>query len=222
MDFYNSYLQTYLERDVKQIIQIQDEDAFMRFIRGAAALTGQQLNYSALAEICSKDTTTVKRWLSVLQTCGLVHLLQPYFNNQSKRLIKNPKLYFMDTGLACFLLGWNTPEQLMSGASWGSIFETYVVCEVLKSYYNAGANPLNLYYYRDKDAIEIDLVIEDGGVLYPIEIKTTSDPTKSMVRSFAALKKIPQKTVGEGALICMCKDALPLTENAWMLPVNLI
>lgn len=222
MDFYNSYLQTYIERDVKQIIQVQDESAFLKFVRGAAALTGQQLNYSTLAEICGKDVTTMKRWLSILQTSGLVYLLQPYFNNQNKRLVKTPKMYFMDTGLACFLLGWNTPEQLVRGASWGHIFETYAVCEILKSYYNNGQTLLNIYYYRDKDGSEIDLVIEEAGTLYPVEIKTTSDPARSMIASFKALKNIPDKKTGEGAVVCMCKDVLPLAEDVWTLPVNLI
>ena len=222
MDFYNSYLQTYIERDVKQIIQIQDEAAFLRFIRGVAAFTGQQLNYSTLAEICNKDVTTVQRWISVLQTCGLLYLLQPYYNNFNKRMTKTPKLYFMDTGLACFLLGWNTPEQLVNGAMWGHIFETYAVCEILKSYYNYGSTHPGLYYYRDKEKNEIDLLIEDGGVLYPVEIKTASEPGKSAAAAFRVLKNIYGKTAGEGAVVCMGREVLPVAENVWTLPVNLI
>jgi predicted AAA+ superfamily ATPase len=222
MDFYNSYLQTYIERDVKQITQVQDEDTFMKFISSTASLTGQMLNYSTLADICGKDITTVKRWMSILQTSGLVYLLQPYSNNLNKRLIKTPKLFFLDTGLACFLLGWNTEQQLINGASWGHIFETFCFCEILKSYYNYGTIPRNLFYYRDKDNVEIDLVIEEGDTLYPVEMKTSGDPVKSMAASFRAINNIPGKKKGEGAVICLCKEALPLTEDVWMLPVNLI
>jgi len=128
----------------------------------------------------------------------------------------------MDTGLACFLLGWNTPEQLVNGASWGHIFETYAICEILKSYYNQGIVPLHLYYCRDKERNEIDLIIEEGGMIYPIEIKTTSDPSKSTISSFKALKNISDKIVGMGAVICLSKQVLPLTDSVWILPVSLI
>jgi len=217
-NFYNSYIETYIERDVKQLTQVQDETAFIKFMRGVAALSGEQLNYSTLAEICDKDVTTTKRWLSILETSGLVYRLEPYFNNISKRMIKSPKIYFMDTGLACFLGGWNTPDQLLNGARWGSLFETYIVSEIIKSYYNAGLSKPPLYYYRDKDKVEIDLIIEEGGVLYPIEIKTTGNPSRSLVNNFEILKKVPTKTVGEGAVICQIDRPLPITETVIALP----
>ena len=221
-DFYSSYFQTYIEKDIKDILNIQDESAFIKFVKATASLTGKMLNYSTLAEICSKDVKTVQAWLSVLESSGLIYLLEPYYNNLNKRMVKTPKLYFLDTGLACWLLGWNTPEQLASGAMWGHIFESFVFAEVLKSYYNDGIVKPPLYYYRDTDKNEIDLVIADGDYLHPVEIKTTSDPTKSMVKSFRRLGNIPSKKVGTGAIICLAKERLPLTDDVWILPVQMI
>jgi predicted AAA+ superfamily ATPase len=221
-DYYSSYFQTYIEKDIKDILNIQDESAFIKFVKSAASLTGEMLNLTTMAEICGKDVKTIKSWLSVLESSGLVYLLEPYYNNINKRMIKTPKLYFLDTGLACWLLGWNTPEQLTGGAMWGHIFESFVFSEVLKSYYNDGIVKPLLYYYRDKDRNEIDLVIEDGDTLCPVEIKTTSDPTKSMAGAFRLLASIPRKKVGTGAVICLAKERLPLTENVWILPAGII
>ena len=221
-DHYSSYFQTYIERDVKDVLNIQDESAFIKFVKATASLTGQLLNLSTLAGICGKDVKTARAWLSVLESSGLVYLLEPYYNNLSKRLIKTPKLYFLDTGLACWLLGWNTPEQLVNGAMWGHVFESFVFTEILKSYYNDGVAKPPLYYYRDHDKNEIDLLIEEGGRLYPVEIKTTSDPVKSMVSAFRCLEKIPGKMAGSGVLICMAKEMLPLTDAVWTLPAHLI
>jgi len=221
-DYHNGYFQTYIEKDVRELINIKDELAFVKFVKAVAARTSQQLNYTALAEICGKDVKTVKSWLSVLQTNGLVYLLEPYFNNLNSRLVKAPKLYFMDTGLACYLLKWNTPEQLYEGAMWGAVFETYVVAEVIKSYYNDGQVNLPLYYYRDKDGNEIDMVIEEAGTLYPIEIKATSDPRKSMLGAFKQLEKIPDKKIGTGAIVCMVKDVLPIADENMAIPVYMI
>lgn len=221
-DYYSSYFQTYIEKDIKDVLNIQDESAFIKFVKAAASLTGEMLNLTTIAEICGKDVKTVKAWLSVLESSGLVYLLEPYYNNLNKRLIKTPKLYFLDTGLACWLLGWNTPEQLVSGAMWGHMFESFVFCEVLKSYYNDGIVKPPLYYYRDKDKNEIDLVIMEGDTLYPIEVKTTSDPVKSMVSAFRCLDGITGKKRGSGAVVCLTKDRLPLTDNVWVLPASLI
>lgn len=221
-DYYSSYFQTYIEKDIKDVLNIQDESAFIKFVKSVAAHTGQLLNYATIAEVCGKDVKTVKAWLSVLESGGLVYLLAPYYNNYNKRMIKAPKLYFLDTGLACWLLGWNTPEQLTNGAMWGHIFESFVFSEVLKSYYNDGIVAPHLYYYRDKNKNEIDLLIEDGDTLHPVEIKTTSDPKKSMVSAFKCISSIPTKKVGEGAVICLAKDLLPLADDIWIMPVNLI
>ena len=221
-NFYSSYIRTYIEKDVRQIINIQDEASFIKFMRAVAALSGQQLNYVTLAEVAGKDVTTVKNWLSALQTSGLVYLLEPYYNNFNKRLTKTPKLYMMDTGLICYLGGWNSPEQLVNGAKWGHIFETYIITEVIKSFYNSGQTLLPLYYYRDKEKNEVDLLIEEAGTLYPVEIKTTSDPDGSMIKAFELLKKIPDKIIGEGAIICLAKDVLPIRGNNWIIPVDMV
>lgn len=221
-DFYSSYFQTYIEKDIKDVLNIQDESAFIKFVKAAASLTGEMLNLTTIAEICGKDVKTVRAWLSVLESGGLVYLLEPYYNNLNKRLVKTPKLYFLDTGLACWLLGWNTPEQLVGGAMWGHIFESFVFGEVLKSYYNDGIVKPPLFYYRDKDKNEIDLVIAEGDTLYPVEIKTTSDPVKSMIKSFRCLDGISGKRVGTGAIVCLTKERLPLTDNVWVLPAGMI
>lgn len=221
-DFYSSYFQTYIEKDIKDVLKIQDESAFIKFVKSVASRTGEVLNYTTIAEICGKDVNTVKAWLSVLESSGLVYLLKPYANNLNKRLTKSPKLYFLDTGLACWLLGWNTPEQLVNGAMWGHIFESFVVTEVLKSYYNDGIVEAPLYFYRDKDKNEIDLLVVNGDVIHPVEIKTTSDPTRAMVKAFRYLEDLPNMKVGDGAVVCLAKERLPLTERVWIMPANLI
>lgn len=221
-DYYSSYFQTYIEKDIRDVLNIQNESAFIKFVKAVASLSGEMLNYKTIAEICGKDIKTVMAWLSALESSGLVYLLEPYSNNLNKRMIKTPKLYFLDTGFACWLLGWNTPEQMTNGAMWGHIFESFVIGEVLKSYYNDGIVRPPLYYYRDKDKNEIDLVIDDGEMLYPVEIKTSSDPTKSMVKAFKYLDNIPGKKVGPGAVVCLAKELLPLTDTNWIYPVNLI
>ncbi|MDL2259224.1 ATP-binding protein [Eubacteriales bacterium OttesenSCG-928-K08] len=221
-DYYSSYFQTYIEKDIKDVLNIQDESAFIKFVKATASLTGEMLNLSTIAEICGKDVKTVRAWLSVLESSGLIFLLEPYYNNFNKRLVKTPKLYFLDTGLACWLLGWNTPEQLTNGAMWGHIFESFVFAEILKSYYNDGIVKPPLYYYRDKDKNEIDLLIESGDTLHPIEIKTTSDPTKSMVSAFRCLGGVPSKKAGAGAVVCMAKEYLPLSDSVWICPVSMI
>ena len=221
-DYYSSYFQTYIEKDVKDVLNIQDESAFIKFVRTAASLTSRTLNLSTFAEVCGKDVKTIQAWMSVLQSSGLVYLLEPYHNNFNKRLIKAPKLHFLDTGLACWLLGWNTPEQLVNGAMWGHLFESFAFTEVLKSYYNDGIVVPPLYYYRDNNKNEIDLLIDSGDTLFPVEIKTTSDPTPVMTKAFRLLDKIPGKDVGTGALLCLTKECLPLTGSTWTMPIQLV
>ena len=221
-DYYSSYLQSYIEKDVREITNIQNMSAFIKFTKAVASISGEQLSYTTLAEFCGMDVNTTKRWVSILETSGLVYLLQPYYNNYNKRLVKTPKIYLLDTGLLCYLSGWNTPQQLVSGARWGHIFETFVVGEIIKGYYNDGKTLLNLYYYRDKEKNEVDLVIEEGDMLYPIEIKTTGDPVKSMIKGVEALKNIPGKNVADGALICFAKTLMPLTDNVTAAPVWMV
>lgn len=221
-DYYNAYLKTYIERDIKKLVNIQDENAFLKFIKAVASLTGQMLNMATIAEICGKDVSTVKNWLSILVSSGIVYLLQPYSNNFNKRLIKTPKLYFLDTGLACFLTSWNTKEQLADGAMKGHMFETFVLSEILKSYYNDGITEPPLFYYRDKEKNEIDIVIEDNGKLYPIEIKCKSNPTKDDIKAFSLLEKIPTKQVMAGCVICLAENVGFLDKETLILPVSLI
>jgi hypothetical protein len=220
--YFNSYLRTYIERDVRQLAQIADERAFLSFMTAAAALTGQQLNYDTMAKSVGKDVKTIKRWLSVLVTSGLVNILEPHHDNVLKRLSKTPKIYFMDTGLACFLCGWNTPKQLESGAAAGAMFETYVVSEVIKSFANAGIDPrVSLFYYRDDEKREIDLVIKRNGILYPVEIKKAGMGQKSDIKAFDLLRK-SSFPIGEGGLICMDDTKAHLTESDRIIPVNMI
>ena len=220
--FFSDYLTTYIERDVSALTQVSDKSAFMKFITAAASLTAQQLNMTTLADICGKEVNTVKRWLSILETSGLIFILEPYYEKTAKRLTKTPKLYFLDTGLACWLTGWNSPEQLMRGAMSGRMFETYVMAEILKSYKNAGKSVKQKFsYYRNFDGKEIDLIIDRGDVLHPIEIKLTADPKKGDVAAFNNLERF-SKPVGEGGIICMCETPLHLTEKVRVIPVNMV
>jgi len=168
--FYRSYVQTYIQRDVQDLLKVSDPMSFHRFLSVVAARTGQLLNYANMANELDIDNKTVKAWLSVLQASGLVYLLQPYHRNLTKRMIKSPKLYFLDTGLAAYLTKWGSPEALEAGSMSGSMLETWAVCEILKSYWHNGKEA-PLYFYRDTEQREIDLLIEDGDVIYPIEIK---------------------------------------------------
>ena len=217
--FYESYLQTYIERDVKNLGAVGNMMAFVSFMRVLAARTGQELNYSDIARDVGVSSPTIKSWLSVLEAAGLVFLLHPYYNNVTNRIVKTPKVYFVDTGLVAFLTGWNTPEALANGVMAGSIFETYVVSEIMKSYWYNGRVP-NVYYYRDKDGAEIDVLIEENGKLYPIEIKRTSTPNKADIKHFHIIEDVLQKQRGTGGVVCNALTHLPLTEDVNVIPVS--
>ncbi|MCL2505651.1 MAG: ATP-binding protein [Alphaproteobacteria bacterium] len=216
--FYGAYVKTYIERDVRQLKTVQNELDFMKFMTALAARTGQLLNYSDLAKDVGVAVNTIRAWISVLQTSGLIYLLQPYSNNLTNRVIKTPKVYFMDTGIACYLTKWNSPETLEAGAFAGAIFETYVVSEIIKSYWHNGKEPA-VYFYRDHDAKEIDVILEENGKLYPLEIKKKSNPDKSDVAVFTTLKRFG-KEAGSGGVICSAPTYLPLGENAFIIPVG--
>ncbi len=175
--FYSSYVQTYIQRDVRDLAKVGNEMAFIRFLRAAAARTGQMLNISELAKDSDVAPNTAKNWLSILQTSGIIYLLEPYHSNLTKRLIKAPKLYFLDTGLCSYLTEWSTPETLEVGAMSGAILETWIIIELLKSYWHNGLKA-PFYYYRDKDKKEIDLLIVRDGVIYPLEFKKSASPKK--------------------------------------------
>ena len=218
--FYSSYIQTYINRDVKDILNVSDSTAFYNFISAVAARTGQLLNYSNIARDVGIDVKTAKSWLSVLATSGLIYLLRPYHSNLTKRLVKAPKLYFLDTGLCAYLTRWIEPESLEKGAMSGAILETYIFIEILKSYWHNGLEP-HFYYYRDADQKEIDLVIETGDTLYPIEFKKTATPSLSAVKNFSLLEKFGKK-VGHGAVICLRKKDIPLSNEVDAIPVSYI
>ncbi|MBM3198772.1 MAG: ATP-binding protein, partial [Chlamydiae bacterium] len=188
--FYSSYVQTYLQRDVRHLAKVGDEHSFLKFLQAAAARTGQLLNLSDLARDVGISPVTAKSWLSILETSGIVYLLEPYFSNITKRLVKAPKLYFLDTGLASYLTGWSSPETLEAGAMSGAILETFAVIEVLKTYLHNGKSA-PIYYYRDKDKKEIDLLIIKDNAGYPLECKKTASPSKDDIRHFHLLEKLP-------------------------------
>ena len=216
--FYESYMQTYIERDIKALSAVGNALDFVKFMRALAARTGEMLNYSELASDVGVSQPTIKSWLSILQASGLVYILRPYYNNVGNRFIKTPKVYFMDTGLACYLTGWKTPEVLESGAMSGNMFETYVVSEIIKSYWHNGKQP-DIYYYRDKEKREIDVLLHENGTLYPIEIKKKSNPDKGDIKAFSVIETLKQKR-GTGAVVCTAQTHLPLTGDVNIIPVG--
>ena len=218
--FYGSYVQTYLQRDIRDLAHVGDEMSFIRFLRAAAARTGQLLNMSELARDADIAPNTVKNWISILQASGIVYLLPPFHTNITKRLIKSPKLYFLDTGMCAYLTEWSSPETLEAGAMSGAILETWIFSEILKSWrHNGRSTPF--YYYRDKDQKEIDLLIVQDGTIYPIEFKKTASPDRSIARHFQTLEKLGMP-VGAGALICLVPQPIPLTAGVTALPVGAI
>lgn len=230
--FYASYVKTYLERDVRGLAAVQDLEAFRKFMVACAARTGQMLNYSNIANEIGKDAATVKKWVSILEASGIVYILEPFSNSALKRVIKTPKLYFRDTGLAAYLTRWLSPETLANGAMNGMFFETFVISEILKSYANRGLDyRYFVSYYRGKDKkkltknniviqeeAEIDFIIEENGILYPIEIKMNNKVTADMTSAFQVLDSIPEKKRGTGAVICMCSMPGSLRENVLQIP----
>lgn len=220
--YYASYVQTYIERDVSQLAQVTDRGKFLQFMVALAARSGELLNLRAVAMEIGISSDSCRRWLSVLEASGLVHLLQPYSSNHLKRVLKTPKLYFLDTGLVAYLTRWPTAETLQRGAKAGSMFETFVISEIIKSFINAGKTTLPLYYYRDRDGKEIDLVIEQADTLYPVEIKMTAAPTRQMCRHFSVLDQISDRRRGTGVLLCQYERELWLAEDAVALPVEYV
>ncbi|MCL2601272.1 MAG: ATP-binding protein [Treponema sp.] len=215
--FYDSYIRTYIERDVRALAQVGDELTFMRFITVAANRTGQMLNYRDMARDVQISEPTAKKWLSILVTSGLVYLLPPFSMNVEKRVVKTPKLYFLDTGLAAYLTKWTNPDVLRQGAAAGAFFETFVLSEILKSYYNRGTEPA-LFYYRDKDGKEIDLLIFENGTLYPLEIKMTATPKPDDVSAFKVLKAVKNLKIGTGGVVCTCTGLGILDKDRYSIP----
>ncbi len=218
--FYGAYVKTYIERDVRELTQVGDEIKFLHFMTVAASCTGQLLNLASLARDVGISQPTAERWMSVLVTSSLVYLLKPYSNNITKRTVKTPKLYFLDTGLAAYLTKWNTPGVLKNGAMAGAFFETFAISEIIKSYCNKGILELPLYFYRDKNMNEIDLLIEDNGMLYPLEMKKHADPQKKDIAAFDLLDKIPAVKRGPGGVICLYDNLITLKGNDRVIPVK--
>ncbi len=216
--FYRSYIQTYIQRDVQDVLKVSDQLAFNRFLAAVAARTGQLLNFASLARDVDIDNKTAKAWLSVLETSGLVFLLQPYHTNLTKRMVKTPKLYFLDTGLAAYLTKWPDAASLEVGSMSGAILETWVVSEIVKSYWHNGLEA-NLFFCRDTDQLEVDLLIESGDTLYPVEIKKTASPSQNARHQFAVLDKLG-KTIGPGAVLCMVERDIPLSQSVTAVPVG--
>ena len=226
-DFYSSYVSTYLERDINEIIST-DSITFTKFLTAVAARTGQMLNYANIAGEIGVSEPTVKKWISILERTGIVYLLQPYSSNALARAIKAPKIYFRDTGLACYLTRWLTADALKNSAVAGNMFETFIVSEILKSYSNEGKDYcFNIFYYRGKDKNvtnenEIDIIIEENGILYPVEIKLSGNPKASMGASNQVLDKIPDKQRGMGIILCLIDKKTYLRENLIALPISYI
>ena len=218
--FYGSYVRTYLERDVRRVVQIVDELKFQSFLSVVASRTGQALNIADIAVDVGVSATTAQRWLSILAASHIIYLLRPYFTNQTKRAIKAPKLYFTDTGLAAYLTRWNTAEVLREGAMAGAMLETYVVSEILKSYYNRGILDPPLYYYRDKDKCEIDLLIESDGCLHPLEIKKAGIAREGDTKAFKIVDDLPNVERGSGGVICLAEELMPMPAGNAVIPVS--
>lgn len=218
--YYSSYLSTYVERDVRDISGSIDALKFNRFVTAVSARASQLLNYNALAEDSDIDIQTSKSWINILETLGIIFLLHPYSNNVLKRTIKTPKLYFYDTGLICYLTKWSSPEVAESGAMNGALLENFTISEIVKNYQNSGLEPY-LYFYRDRDAKEIDVIMEGDGKLCPLEIKKTATPDKRIIKAFGAIDKAPLRR-GTSAVLCMAEQFSAFDRNNLIVPIWMI
>ena len=217
--FYMDYINTYIERDIKDLAQVGKLNEFYDFLVYMAARTGQELKYDDIAGSIGVSAPTAKAWVSILERSGVIYILRPYYSNITKRLVKTPKVYFMDTGLAAYLCRWPSAETLENGAMDGAFFETYAVTEIVKSCYNAG-KPADLYYYRDIDKKEIDLLIAEGDKLYPIEIKKSKEPAKPD-KNFGVLQQF-KMDVQPGIILCMSDEFIPYNRESWYCPVSVL
>ncbi len=218
--FLSSYVQTYLQRDIRDLANIGNELAFLRFLKATAARTGQLLNLADLSRDSDISQVTAKHWLSILVASGLVYLLAPWHSNLTKRLVKTPKLYFLDTGLATWLTSWTSPATLEAGAMAGAILETWVVSELVRGWWHAGKEA-PLYFYRDKDQKEIDVLIHLDGKLYPLEIKKSAQPGADSTKSFSAASNLGEGR-GAGEVLCLTPNWLPFTQQDFLVGVGLI
>lgn len=220
--FFNNYITTYLERDVRNLTQVGNLITFKKFLIAVASRNGEVLNYNSICEDVGVDATTVKKWISILEASDIIYLLQPYFNSKLKRSIKSPKIIFLDSGLCSYLCGWNSGENIMNSTVSGHYLETFVISELFKNKRN-NLEELNydIYYYRDRDGKEIDLIISLDNVIYPFEIKKTANPQKSMINNFKVLEN-KKLNVGNGGLICFYPEIIPLDEKNKSYPISVI
>jgi predicted AAA+ superfamily ATPase len=214
--FYSSYIQSYIERDVRDFYSIEKPVQFFNFITACAARTGNLINYSSIANDIGIDVKTAQTWMGLLERAGLVYLLRPYSPNVTRRIVRSPKLYFLDTGLCSYLSRWETPQSLDAGAMDGAILETWCLAEILKSYVHAGKEP-QLYFYRDADQKEIDFILEQDMTLFPVEVKKSASPGAEAIRNFSVLSKLGKK-VGPGAVLCLTPKAYPLSREVTAIP----
>ena len=220
LEYFNSYVDTYLMRDATEAGGIKDTVRFRKFLVGCASLVSEQVNYSTLAEAADIAPSTAKDWLKVLEGLNIIYLLQPYSNNELKRLSKTPKLYFCDTGLCAYLSMWLTADTLRNGAASGHYYENYVVMELVKSYAYSKFK-VNITYFRDSNAKEIDLFVEENGIIHPLEIKKSASPDRREVKKYSIIDKASLKR-GCGGIICMCEEPVPIDEDNCFIPSNLI
>ena len=220
--FYETYIRTYIERDIRELINVKDENKFIKFVMNIAARTGQELNITDIASSIEINNNTADNWLSILKNTGLIFLLQTYSNNNIKRIIKKPKIYFMDTGLACYLTGYVDANTLEKSAYSGAIFETYVITEIIKSFSNNGIDPRkHLFYYRDSNGKEIDLLILYNNTVYPIEIKKGMNPKNSGIKNFNVLEKFGMN-IGKGGIMCLTNEIFPINDKNYLIPIEYI
>ena len=219
-EYYNSYIETYLMRDVSEEGGITDSVRFRKFLNACAALVAEQVNYKTLAEAAEITQPTAKEWLRLLQGLGIIYLLQPFANNELKRLAKTPKLYFCDTGLCAYLSMWLTRDTLMNGAASGHYFENYVIIELVKNFSYSSVKA-NLTYYRDSNAKEIDVMVEENGLIHPLEIKKSANPDRREIKKYEIIDKTNLER-GSGGIICMCEEVIPIDGKNCFIPCNLI
>lgn len=214
--FYSSYIDTYISRDLRFLNKIENETSFINFLKIVACRTATNVNYEAMANECNITSPTAKAWLSLLVSSGIVLLIEPYLSNMLKRVVKSPRMYMADTGLLCNLMGWDNPIVTENSYMSGAIFETYVVNEIYKNFINRGIRP-NLYFYRNNSKEEIDLIIEKNQIIHPIEIKKSANP-KNPLKNFKSI----EGNIGEGFVICLCNEIVPISKKDYLIPVNLI
>lgn len=221
-DFFDDYIKTYIERDVRDLTQVGNIVSFEKFLVSMASRNGELLNYSAISQDAGIDEKTARLWTSVLVANDIIYLLQPYLSSELKRVTKTPKIYFMDTGLCAYLCKWDSSENLMNSSTSGHYLESFIISELIKNKRNSlDELDYNLYFYRDRDGKEIDLLIYFNNTIYPFEIKKTASPNKEMIKNFEVLKNT-KKEIGNGGVICLCPDVYPLTEKDKVIPISCI